>query len=79
MASTDINSDRTRQQNSSNTLVNDIVSGASETRWITDDIPVTIFRLSIGSSGTMQYISNNVEELTGYSKNGFYRPQFILD
>ena len=71
MASTDINSDRTRQQNSSNTLVNDIVSGASETRWITDDIPVTIFRLSIGSSGTMQYISNNVEELTGYSKMDF--------
>jgi methyl-accepting chemotaxis protein len=61
----------TKQMKSSKNLVDDVNPFTNETNWITDDIPVTIFRFSIGSSGAVHYLSNNVEELTGYPKTDF--------
>ena len=72
MASTDTNMDKNKSVNLSKTFVDETPCTANETDDITDDIPVTIFRASYGSSGTtIHYLSNNVEELTGYSKMDF--------
>jgi hypothetical protein len=80
MASTDANMDRNKRANLSKNLVDEENSTAKETNWITDDIPVTIFRASYGSSGTtMHYLSNNVEELTGCSKMDFLDNKITLD
>ncbi len=80
MASTDANMDRNKRVNLSKNLVDEVNSTTKETNWITDDIPVTIFRASYGSSGTtMHYLSNNVEELTGCSKIDFLDNKITLD
>jgi methyl-accepting chemotaxis protein len=80
MASTDTNMDRNKRVNLSKTLVDEVHFTANETDEITDDIPVTIFRASYGSSGTtIRYLSNNVEELTGYSKTDFLNNRITLD
>jgi len=80
MASTDANIDRNKRVNLSKNLVEEGNTTAKETNWITDDIPVTIFRASYGSSGTiLHYLSNNVEELTGYSKIDFLDNKITLD
>lgn len=62
---------RTKQGDSSKKLIGDVNPLTNETSWITDDIPVTIFRFLTGSSGAVHYLSNNVEELTGYPKMDF--------
>ncbi len=80
MASTDANMDRNKRVNLSKSLAEEINTTAKETNWITDDIPVTIFRASYGSSGTiLHYLSSNVEELTGYSKIDFLDNKITLD
>ena len=80
MNSTDANLDRIKRRNLSKNLVNDHNSEATEMDWITEDIPVTIFRASYGSSGnTICYLSNNIEELTGYSKMDFLNSKITLD
>ena len=50
MVSTDSNLGKTKQRNLSKNLVDD-GSETKENSWITDDIPVTIFRFSNGSQG----------------------------
>jgi len=80
MASTDTNMDKNKSVNLSKTFVDETPFTANETDDITDDIPVTIFRASYGSSGTtIRYLSNNVEELTGYSKTDFLNNRITLD
>jgi methyl-accepting chemotaxis protein len=71
MDSTDTNLDRTKRKNLSKKLTEDQNLKAEEMNWITDDIPVTIFRASSESSENILYLSNNIEELTGYSKEDF--------
>ena len=80
MVSTDTNQDSVTRKNFSKNLIDDQNSEAKEMNWITEDIPVTIFRASYGSSGTtIHYLSNNVEELTGYSKTEFINKKINLD
>lgn len=80
MDSTDANLDKLKRRNLSKNLVEDNNSEAKELDWITDDIPVTIFRASYGSSGTnIHYLSNNVKELTGYSKMDFLINKITFD
>ena len=46
-------------------------SKEEELRLLVDKLPVTVFRVSGDSSWTVKYISDNIEELTGYSKTDF--------
>jgi methyl-accepting chemotaxis protein len=71
MDSTDASLERAKQKNSSKNLAENHNSEAEEMNWITDDIPVTIFRASSGPSETIHYLSNGIDELTGYSKADF--------
>jgi len=52
-------------------LDNDFDSRAKEISWLVDNLPVTVFRASSKLSWGMDYISTNVEKLTGYSKMDF--------
>lgn len=56
MASNDSYLVRTKQGDSSKKLIGDVNPLTNETSWITDDIPVTIFRFSTGSSGAVHYL-----------------------
>jgi methyl-accepting chemotaxis protein len=55
----------------SNKLLEDIDLAAKEISWLIDNLPVTVFRVSNDSSWAIHYISNNVEDLTGYPKKDF--------
>ncbi len=57
--------------NSSQNLVNDVDLATKEVSWIIDNLPVTVFRISRSSSWGIDYISKDVEKLTGYSKMDF--------
>jgi hypothetical protein len=52
MASTDSNFNRAKQNNLSKNFVED-GSGTKEKSWTIDDLPVTVFRVSSGSSRVM--------------------------
>jgi len=58
----------------SNSIKNSIEfadSEAKKTSWLVDNLPITVFRLSSKLSWGIDYISNYVEKLTGYSKMDF--------
>jgi methyl-accepting chemotaxis protein len=46
-------------------------SEAKEISWITENLPVTVFRVSSESSWAIHYINKEVEKLTGYPKMDF--------
>jgi len=71
MVSEDSDFDISNQKDSSKNLIEDMDSKAEEIGWLIDNLPVTVFRVSSGSSWDIHYISKNVEKLTGYSNKSF--------
>ncbi len=71
MTSIDSDSDGAKYMGSSKSLIESIDSKAEEISWLIDNLPVTVFRVSSGSSWDINYVSKNVERLTGYSNTSF--------
>ena len=71
MTSSDPCFDKAMLSNSSNNLVDGVDSEAKGMNWIIEHLPLTVFRVSSKSSWGIEYISKNVEKLTGYSKMDF--------
>ncbi len=71
MASIDSHLDGGDLKGSSQNSIDSGTSEATDISWILDNLPVTVFRVSGKSSWGMDYISNDVEKLTGYSKMNF--------
>ena len=57
--------------NSSKNLVGNLNLDAKEKNWIIENLPITVFRISNKSSWGIEYINENVENMTGYSKKDF--------
>jgi methyl-accepting chemotaxis protein len=57
--------------NSSKNLVENSDSEAKGKSWLIDNLPITVFRVSSKLSWGIEYINENVEKLTGYSKADF--------
>ena len=68
MVSTNSNFEKTKHRNSFDKLVENVTFKAEDITCLIDNLPVTVFRLSSKLSWGMDYISTNVEKLTGYSK-----------
>jgi methyl-accepting chemotaxis protein len=71
MVSLDYDLERSKQKNAPKKTTEDADKEAQEISWLIDNLPVTTFRVANDSSFSMVYVSNNVEELTGYSKDNF--------
>ena len=57
--------------NSSKNLIKNVNSEAKGKNRIIENLPITVFRVSSKSSWGIDYINENVEKLTGYSKTDF--------
>ncbi len=55
----------------SENLFKDVDSAVNEISWLIDNLPVTVFRASSKLSWGLEFISNDVEKLTGHSKKDF--------
>jgi PAS domain S-box-containing protein len=71
MVSTNSNFEKTKHRNSFDKLVENVTFKAEDISCLIDNLPVTVFRLSSKLSWGMDYISTNIEKLTGYSKMDF--------
>src|SRR5665647_1852213 len=60
-----------KNNNSLDKLAENTDSKADDISWLIDNLPITVFRASSKLSWGMDYISKNVEKLTGYSKMDF--------
>ena len=60
-----------KNNNSLEKLAENTDSKAEDISWLIDNLPITVFRASSKLSWGMDYISKNVEKLTGYSKMDF--------
>jgi methyl-accepting chemotaxis protein len=70
MVSMHSNIEKAKRKNSFEELTGDSFT-AEEISWLIENISVTVFRASSKLSWGMDYISENVEKLTGYSKMDF--------
>ena len=71
MSSTDADLDKSMLSNSSKNLVENINSDIKGKNWIIENLPITVFRVSSKSSWGIEYINENVEKMTGYSRENF--------
>jgi len=71
MVSLDYDLERPKQKYVQKKTTEESDKEAQEISWLIDNLPVTTFRVANDSSFSMIYVSNNVEELTGYSKDDF--------
>jgi len=71
MDTTGFDSEGTNRNGSSQNLINDVDPEAKEISWMLDNLPITVFRVSSKLSWGIDYISNDVEKLTGYSRMDF--------
>ena len=71
MVSTHSNTEKKKQREPFEKLAVSMNSKTEDMSWIVDNLPVTVFRSSSKLSWGMDYISTNVEKLTGYSKIDF--------
>jgi methyl-accepting chemotaxis protein len=71
MSSSDSDLDKGMLKNSSKKLVENVDFEIKEKNWMINRLPITIFRVSSRASWGMEYINENVEKLTGYSKKAF--------
>ena len=71
MVSTHSGFKRQNHNNSLEKLTGNLDFKAEDISWLIDNLPVTVFRSSSKLSWNMDYISTNVEKLTGYSKMDF--------
>ncbi len=63
--------EKPKHNNSLEKLTENLSFKAEDISWLIDNLPVTVFRSSSKLSWSMDYISTNVEKLTGYSKMDF--------
>jgi methyl-accepting chemotaxis protein len=71
MTSYESSLEKVEQENRSKNLNNNVDFRAKEVSWLIDSLPITVFKTSSKLSWGMDYISTNVEKLTGYSKKDF--------
>jgi methyl-accepting chemotaxis protein len=71
MASIDADLGKAILNNSSKNLVGNSDSEAKGKSWLIENLPITVFRVSSKLSWGIEYINENVEKLTGYSKADF--------
>ncbi len=71
MVSIRSNFDNTKSNDLSGKLSENMDFRVEDMSWLIDNLPVTVFRASSKLSWGMDYISKNVEKLTGYSKMDF--------
>ncbi len=77
MVSNDSNSELNTQVKISENLFKDVSTAAKEINWLIDNLPITVFRASSKLSWSIEYISNDVEKLTGHSKRDFISQKLI--
>jgi methyl-accepting chemotaxis protein len=71
MTSTGPDIDKSMLSNFTNNLAKDVDSEENGINSIIDNLPITIFRVPGNAIWKMDYISKNVEKLTGYPQAGF--------
>ena len=69
--------EKPKHNNSLEKLTENLDFKAEDISWLIDNIPVTVFRSSSKLSWGMDYISTNVEKLTGYSKIDFINQKLL--
>ena len=71
MGSIDSVFEKQKSDDSFENLTFNFIFKAEDISWLIDNIPVTVFKSSSKLSWGMDYLSTNVEKLTGYSKLDF--------
>ncbi|KKG19514.1 chemotaxis protein [Methanosarcina sp. 2.H.T.1A.6] len=66
-----------KQKDSSKKLIEDVDLKSKEISWLIDNLPITVFRVANDSSWSMDYISKDVEKLTGYSNMDFINQKLL--
>lgn len=77
MVTTRSNSEKVKHKNSLEKLTEYMSFKEGDISWLIDNLPVTVFRSSSKLSWGMDYISTNVEKLTGYSKMDFIEQKLM--
>jgi methyl-accepting chemotaxis protein len=76
MGSVDSVFEKQKGNNSFENLAWNSIFKEEDISWLIDNIPVTVFRSSSKLSWGMDYLSTNVDKLTGYSKMDFINKKY---